>query len=115
METLALEFNLFVVVFVISMMLSMGLGLNASQITATLKKPLLSADVLIANLVLVPLAILANVGKRATSPMHPDFQNHRKTELDTLTGYIVNEAEKLHLDVPVMQRMYRALIQKETL
>jgi len=61
------------------------------------------------------LKTASSLPEEASTSMHLDFQNHRKTELDTLTGYVVNEAEKLHLDVPVMQRIYSALIQKETL
>lgn len=45
----------------------------------------------------------------ASTSMHLDFENHHKTELDTLTGYIVNEAKKLHINVPVMQNIYYTL------
>ncbi len=45
----------------------------------------------------------------ASTSMHLDFQQHRKTELDTLTGYIVDEAERLHIEVPLMQSIYAAL------
>ncbi len=50
----------------------------------------------------------------ATTSMHLDFQHQRKTELDTLTGYIVNEAKRLQVDVPLMQRIY-ALLKKKGL
>ena len=42
----------------------------------------------------------------ASTSMHLDFQHHRKTELDTLTGYIVDEAGRLNIEVPVMQMIY---------
>jgi len=58
METLASLFNLFVALFVIATMLSMGLGLRVSQIVKPLKSPKLIADVLITNFLLVPLAVL---------------------------------------------------------
>jgi len=45
----------------------------------------------------------------ASTSMHLDFQHHRKTELDTLTGYIVNEAKRLHIEVPVMRMIYDEL------
>ena len=61
MESLQLFFNLAVVVFVISTMLSMGLALRVSQIIDPLKKPLLIADVLVTNFLLVPLATMAIV------------------------------------------------------
>jgi BASS family bile acid:Na+ symporter len=58
METLASLFNLFVALFVIATMLSMGLGLRVSQIVKPLKNPKLIADVLVTNFLLVPLAVL---------------------------------------------------------
>ena len=58
METLALLFNLSVVLFVVATMLSMGLALNLSQIIDPLKKPLLVADVIVTNFLLIPLAVL---------------------------------------------------------
>jgi len=58
MELLGLLFNLSVVVFVVAIMLSMGLALNLSQIITPLKKPLLVADVLVTNFLLVPLLAL---------------------------------------------------------
>jgi len=58
MELLGSLFNLSVVVFVVATMLSMGLALNLSQIIAPLKKPLLVADVLVTNFLLVPLLAL---------------------------------------------------------
>ncbi len=58
MEILGSFFNISVVLFVVATMLSMGFALNLSQITAPLKKPLLVADVLVTNFVLVPLAVL---------------------------------------------------------
>ena len=61
METLTLLFNLSVVLFVVATMLSMGLALNLSQIIDPLKKPLLVADVIVTNFLLIPLATLALV------------------------------------------------------
>jgi len=58
MELLGSLFNLSVVVFVVATMLSMGLALDLSQIIAPLKKPLLVADVLVTNFLLVPLLAL---------------------------------------------------------
>jgi BASS family bile acid:Na+ symporter len=58
METLASLFNLFVALFVIATMLSMGLGLRVSQIVKPLKSLRLIADVLVTNFLLVPLAVL---------------------------------------------------------
>ena len=58
MELLGSLFNLSVMVFVVAIMLSMGLSLNLSQIITPLKKPLLVADVLVTNFLLVPLLVL---------------------------------------------------------
>ena len=49
----------------------------------------------------------------ATTSMHLDFQHQRKTELDILTGYIVNEAKKFQVDVLLMQKIYTLLKEKE--
>jgi len=45
----------------------------------------------------------------STSSMHNDFKKKGKTELETLTGFVVREAERLNLSVPVYQRLYREL------
>ena len=45
----------------------------------------------------------------SSTSMHLDFQHHRRTELETLTGYIVDEAKRLNIQVPLMQKMYTAL------
>ena len=58
METLTLLFNLSVALFVITTMLSMGLGLQVSQIIEPLKSPILIVNVLVTNFLLVPLAVL---------------------------------------------------------
>ena len=55
------------------------------------------------------LKTASSLPKDASTSMHLDFQQHRKTELDTLTGYIVDEAERLHIEVPLMQSIYAAL------
>lgn len=41
--------------------------------------------------------------------MQMDFEKGGKTELETFTGYIVKEAEKLDLAVPAYQKVYTAL------
>ncbi len=55
------------------------------------------------------LKTASSLPEDASTSMHLDFQQHRKTELDTLTGYIVDEAERLHIEVPLMQSIYAAL------
>lgn len=45
----------------------------------------------------------------ATSSMHADFAKKGKTELETLTGYVVREAKSLNLPTPVYERLYEDL------
>ena len=52
------------------------------------------------------LKTASSLPEGASTSMHLDFKNHHKTELDALTGYVVNEAEKLHVDVPIMRHIY---------
>lgn len=45
-----------------------------------------------------------------TSSMHFDFQNNKPiTELESLTGYVVNEGRKLNIATPTFLMMYNAL------
>ena len=45
-----------------------------------------------------------------TSSLHRDFQNKKpKTELESLTGFLVNEANLLCIKVPVFSKMYQNL------
>lgn len=50
-----------------------------------------------------------------TSSMHSDFRNKKRhTELDSLTGYVVKEAHRLHIPVPVFDRLYQGLKNRTT-
>jgi 2-dehydropantoate 2-reductase len=44
-----------------------------------------------------------------TSSMHDDFKKGKKTELNSLTGYVVSLAEKLNMEVPTYKRMFNEL------
>ncbi len=44
--------------------------------------------------------------------MQMDFEKGRKTELETFTGFVVNEAGKLGLSVPHYQKIYYELKQR---
>jgi len=49
----------------------------------------------------------------ATSSMHTDFINKKlKTELESLTGYVISESEKLELEAPTFKKMYQSLINR---
>jgi 2-dehydropantoate 2-reductase len=45
----------------------------------------------------------------SSTSMHLDFKNHKKTELETLSGYVVQEAKKYNLQTPLMEKMYHHL------
>ena len=53
---------------------------------------------------------LSNVPYQSTSSMHSDFMAKKgKTELNSLTGYLVRESEKCGIHAPVFTRMYSVL------
>jgi 2-dehydropantoate 2-reductase len=54
----------------------------------------------------------ANMPFDATSSMHTDFRNKKKTELDSLTGYIIKEANQFHVPVPTYELMYGRLLER---
>ena len=45
----------------------------------------------------------------ATSSMHRDFIALRKNELESLTGFVINEAQKYEVDVPTYEMVYKKL------
>ena len=55
------------------------------------------------------LETASNLPSDASTSMHLDFQNHRNTELETLTGYVVREAERLGIPAPKITNMYNTL------
>jgi len=59
------------------------------------------------------LQIAKNLPKDASTSMHLDFQNNNKTELDSLTYYLIKEAKKYDLDLKNIEKMYNFLQQKE--
>ncbi len=61
------------------------------------------------------LKTAASLPEDASTSMHLDFQNGRKTELETLTGYIVKEAKRLQVNVPLMEKIYIALKERDSL
>lgn len=58
------------------------------------------------------LTTAATLPDDASTSMHLDFQHHRQTELETLSGYVVREAAKQSVPVPLMHRMYITLKEK---
>lgn len=49
----------------------------------------------------------------ATTSMHTDFKNGKRTELETLTGYVVRYGKSFHLATPLYEMMYNELKKKQ--
>jgi 2-dehydropantoate 2-reductase len=45
----------------------------------------------------------------STTSMHSDFRKGGRTELESLTGYVIREAAAMHLSVPTYSLMYEKL------
>ncbi|MCD6259436.1 MAG: 2-dehydropantoate 2-reductase [Helicobacteraceae bacterium] len=56
------------------------------------------------------LETAASLPYDASTSMHLDFQNHKKTELEALSGYILKEAQRYQIATPLMQRCYERLV-----
>lgn len=48
----------------------------------------------------------------SSTSMHLDFQNHKRDELNSLSGYIVKEGEKSGVETPLMSKMYEGLLKR---
>ncbi len=46
---------------------------------------------------------------KASTSMRKDFQNKNKTELESLTGYLVKEAREIGVELPCISKMYEEL------
>ncbi|MBL0709206.1 MAG: 2-dehydropantoate 2-reductase [Sulfurimonas sp.] len=51
----------------------------------------------------------SKLNSSSSTSMHLDFQNKKKVELETLSGYIVSEAKTLEVKTPMMSKMYEEL------
>ena len=49
----------------------------------------------------------------ATSSMARDVMAHKPTELETFSGYLIRTAQALQVSVPVSERFYQALKERE--
>ncbi len=56
------------------------------------------------------LSVVSKVPYDSSTSMHLDFQNNKKTELETLSGYIVKEGKRLGVKTPAMKKMYDKLL-----
>jgi 2-dehydropantoate 2-reductase len=66
------------------------------------------------DIVNVNLAKLSKLPAEATSSLHNDFKANKKTELETLTGYVVRQSEKLGIQTPTYKQLY-ALLKDKTI
>lgn len=55
------------------------------------------------------LLTASKLPESASTSMHLDFKNGHKNELETLTGYVVNEGEKANISVANMKKIYKDL------
>ncbi|MBF9251728.1 2-dehydropantoate 2-reductase [Pontibacter sp. 172403-2] len=78
--------------------------LGELQAVAKAKGIILSDDMIPAM-----LQRMASLPYGTTSSMHSDFQKGGKTELESLTGYVVREGEALDVPVPTYAKLYAAL------
>jgi len=83
---------------------------------------LLSEIKSVAHAVDIPISVedIAKVYKQAGSlppnvktSMLLDFEAGKRTELESLSGYVVHEAKRLGLEVPLMQKCYESLKERD--
>lgn len=55
---------------------------------------------------------LGSLPFEATSSMHTDFSKGNRAEIESLVGYVVREAKKLDVNIPVYEKLYDELSQK---
>ncbi|MCC9138890.1 ketopantoate reductase family protein [Pontibacter silvestris] len=65
-----------------------------------------------ASIIDTNMKILGKLPKDATSSMQRDFMNNNQTELETLIGYIVREAQKSKVETPLFSKLYGQLKSK---
>ncbi len=58
------------------------------------------------------LRVASTLPEEASSSMHLDFKNGRRTELETLCGYVVREGKRVRLPTPLMAKVYGVLKEK---
>src|SRR5579872_854344 len=63
------------------------------------------SNILPENIVQTLLAKMASLPYGATSSMHSDFKNGNKTEISSLTTYVIQEGNRLNIPTPFYQKM----------
>jgi 2-dehydropantoate 2-reductase len=64
------------------------------------------------NIIQKTLDKMASFPYESTSSMHRDFQKGNKTELDTLTDYVVTMGRELNIPTPYYEKMLIGLKEK---
>ncbi len=52
---------------------------------------------------------LKKLPPKRTSSMQVDYANNKRTEVETLTGYVVNKASKANIHIPAYKKIYQIL------
>jgi 2-dehydropantoate 2-reductase len=58
---------------------------------------------------------IETISLSATSSMHSDFKAKKRTEVDSLTGVVIQLSQKHGIEVPVYEKVYAALKKKDPL
>ena len=55
------------------------------------------------------VCLIAKQTKNNTSSMRQDHLNFRKSEIDSITGYLLNKAKSMNIDLPLHNKIYRKI------
>ncbi len=55
------------------------------------------------------VCLIANQTKNNTSSMRQDHLNHRKSEIESITGYLLNKAKSMNIELPLHNKIYRKI------
>ncbi|WP_026899415.1 ketopantoate reductase family protein [Daejeonella oryzae] len=58
------------------------------------------------------IARMKSLSYETSSSMHRDYQNKKKTEVETLTGYVVRLGKKSNIETPAYEMVYQKLKQE---
>lgn len=64
------------------------------------------------NIVQKNIDIMASLPYETTSSMHTDSMNGKKTEVESLTGYVVRLGKELKVSTPTFEMVYAGLLEK---
>ena len=85
---------------------------EAKELLEEIAKVAKSKNINIASEIEKSLEVAKGLPYDASTSMYLDFKNKKRDELETLSGYIVREAKRGGLKVPLMQKMYEELLKR---